>query len=415
MLGKALILNDLIHKIFQDKKMKTVTFQVTEDCCLNCTYCYQLNKSKEKMSFETAKKFIDYIFQEKDNPNSFFSKETTSGLIIEFIGGEPLMEIDLIEQIIEYFENYFKNNPQLSWSVYHNYSISSNGVLYFNDKFQNMLKKYGNLISISVTVDGCKECHDACRIFHNGEGSYDKAFSAAKHYLTNYNGDNTKITLSPQNISYLYQSVINLISEGFTRINVNFVYEEGWTFEDAQICYNELIKIGKWIINNNLYDHVYCSLLDYRGVLHKNITNENWCGANSAMIAIDYKGDLFPCIRFMESSLNGQQKPFSIGNLENGIGNKKEHINNINILNNLNDNLKYPEKCLTCTFNQGCSWCCGYNYQATGDLGQKTTFICDMHKARAVATYDFLCMIDEDKTKLLNIPFEIRTLFRKEE
>ena len=84
--------------------MYNITFQVTEDCNLKCSYCYQTNKTHHKMNFETAKKFIDYIFKNKNNPNFFYNEENTLGFIIDFIGGEPFLEIDLIEQIVNYWE-----------------------------------------------------------------------------------------------------------------------------------------------------------------------------------------------------------------------------------------------------------------------------------------------------------------------
>ena len=90
--------NDKIEEIFCDirenKVVHQITFQVTEDCCMACTYCYQHNKSKNKMTFETAKQFIDDLLTDKyENINT--SKTFT--VIFDFIGGEPLMEIKLIE------------------------------------------------------------------------------------------------------------------------------------------------------------------------------------------------------------------------------------------------------------------------------------------------------------------------------
>jgi sulfatase maturation enzyme AslB (radical SAM superfamily) len=75
------------------KRVRQITFQVTEDCCLRCTYCYQNNKSKNKLSWETAKKLIDDLLYDKyDYINSF----NTIGIVLDFIGGEPFMEIELI-------------------------------------------------------------------------------------------------------------------------------------------------------------------------------------------------------------------------------------------------------------------------------------------------------------------------------
>jgi sulfatase maturation enzyme AslB (radical SAM superfamily) len=91
--------NDILSKLYSDKinenfKVRTITFQVTEDCCMACTYCYQHNKTKNKMTFEIAKKFIDDLLNDKyDNINTL----NTFTVIFDFIGGEPFLEIDLIE------------------------------------------------------------------------------------------------------------------------------------------------------------------------------------------------------------------------------------------------------------------------------------------------------------------------------
>jgi sulfatase maturation enzyme AslB (radical SAM superfamily) len=174
------------------------------------------------------------------------------GIIISFIGGEPLLEIKLINEIWEYFiEQLIKlNHP---WKKHFRGCICSNGIPYFNTDVQEFLQKYSDLISFTISLDGNKELHDSCRVDFNGLGSYDKAISAIHHYREHY-GDylGTKMTLSPYNITHLYDAVINLIDEKYTDIHLNCVYEEGWTIEHAKIMYQELIKLADYIIDNNL-------------------------------------------------------------------------------------------------------------------------------------------------------------------
>ena len=79
------------------EKTRTITFQITDDCNLCCSYCYQINKGHHKMSFETAKKFIDKILYNDQSINNYVRPENAIGVILEFIGGEPLLEIDLID------------------------------------------------------------------------------------------------------------------------------------------------------------------------------------------------------------------------------------------------------------------------------------------------------------------------------
>lgn len=82
---------------WKNGKAQTITFVVTEDCNLRCKYCYITHKSSnKKMNFNTAQKFIDYLYEGK------FEKQ--DAVIIEFIGGEPMLEIDLIDKITDYFK-----------------------------------------------------------------------------------------------------------------------------------------------------------------------------------------------------------------------------------------------------------------------------------------------------------------------
>ena len=275
------------------------------------------------MTFETAKKLIDYIFENKNNPDFFYNEEKTLGFTIEFIGGEPFLEIDLIEQIIQYWEQKFLENPNSSWLYCHRYNFSSNGTLYHTEKVQNFIKKYRNLLSISITVDGNKKLHDSCRLFPDGTGSYDLAIAAALKEK-DAGGDGTKITLAPNNINYLFDGIKNMVGLGFRYINVNCCFENIWNdTTDPQDLLNQLIKISDWIKENDLYDKLYIALLDsdsYINITEKDL-NSSWCGAgdDGGMLALNYKGDYYPCIRFMPSSLGEKLKPIIIGNNEHGL------------------------------------------------------------------------------------------------
>lgn len=86
------------------KESLDITFQLTEDCCMACSYCYQHSKTNNKMTWETAKLIIDKIFNgtvfSKDNFSDLIDNNNYQTLIFTFIGGEPLMEIDLIDKIL---------------------------------------------------------------------------------------------------------------------------------------------------------------------------------------------------------------------------------------------------------------------------------------------------------------------------
>ena len=102
--------------------------------------------SKERMSWDIAKKTIDYVL---DN-EWYFNEES---VIWDFIGGEPFLEIDLIDQICDYIKiELFKRNHK--WFNSYRFNFSTNGLNYHNDKVQNFIKKNLDHLSVTITIDG---------------------------------------------------------------------------------------------------------------------------------------------------------------------------------------------------------------------------------------------------------------------
>ena len=414
MINKSLNYNDFIFIVYNStEKIRTITFQVTEDCNLKCTYCYQINKTKNKLDFETAKKFVDYIFSDPDNPEFPFNKENTQGFIFDYIGGEPFLEIDLIEQILLYIENKLLELNYMPWILSHMHSFSSNGTLYFTPRVQEFLEKYRHIVSIGITVDGDKKLHDKCRLFPDGTGSYDLAIQAALEELRIHRYTGTKITLSPENVDYIFDGITSLFSLGFSEIHANCCFEDVWTKESAVKLLNELIRIADWIKENNLYDKIYFALLDpeqYRPTKDSDLES-NWCGAggtNSAMYSVNYTGKIYPCLRFAESSLDKNLKPISIGHIDYGILKTDEEKNNNDLLLSCSRKKLCVKECLNCPIGSGCSWCLGANYQLTGGFNTKMNTICETYKMCALAS-KYLCKIvnDMDNYKLIQLNYEL--------
>lgn len=336
------------------------------------------------MSFDIAKNFIDQLL---NNNFSFATTENARTIIIEFIGGEPFLEIDLIYQITEYIIHQMiqKHHP---WLPLFRISICSNGVLYFSKKVQEYFIKFNHWIAFTISIDGNKELHDSCRIFPNGEGSYEKAIMAVRDYRKKYNINiPTKMTIAPENIKYLYNAVINLINEGYDQILLNYVYENVWNQQYANILYTEMVKISDYLIDNNLYNKIYISLFDHDlFVPMAEDDNNNFCGGTgNQIISIDYLGNMYPCIRFMESSLNQSQSPLIIGDIFNGYLSTNKYKDNYNKILNITRRSQSSDECFYCPIAKGCGWCSALNYEIFGTLNKRTTYICDMHKARALA------------------------------
>lgn len=226
----------------------------------NCTYCYQMNKTNMRMDFNVAKKFIDELLADK---YGYINRHNSPAIIIEFIGGEPLLEIKLTRKIYEYFldQCYELNHP---WFTLHRLSICSNGLQYFDEDVQDFFKEYAQNVSFNISIDGNKELHDACRIQPNGEGSYDIDMMALNHYNRHYTPErNSKMTLAPENMKYLFDSVVNFIDNGMTCINLNCIFEEGWNQKTALLEYQQLKQLADYLIDRDL-EHLYIAIFNER-------------------------------------------------------------------------------------------------------------------------------------------------------
>lgn len=382
---------DQINSYFPEEKenVKNITLQITENCNLSCSYCYQINKSNKKMSFETGKTIIDTWFKMSKEPNNPIINNKTKGFVIEFIGGEPFLEIDLIEQLCDYYINKCLEEHS-DWIKYTKFSITSNGVLYNTEKVQSFLKKFNNWISLNISVDGPKDIHDSCRCFSDGQGSFDIANQADKKLMQDFPslGAYTKATISPDNLIDIQRIIKFFIDENKKSILINPIYEHPWTIQEAQNYYYQLKKTADYLLNLNKI--IYVSLFDSDFFCPTNAEDiENWCGGNGKMLAYNTEGVAFPCLRFMESSLGEQIQPIIIGD-KNKLLSNKEQCDNFNLLSSLNRRTKSDDECFYCPISKGCSDCEAWNYQsANGILGIKSKNICWMHRAASLANVYF--------------------------
>lgn len=377
---------ELIRQIYfqEDPKVScpTVTFQVTDDCCLNCSYCYQINKGHRMMSKDTIKQGIDLLFKMYDeNKEDAFINHHTHGLIIEFIGGEPLMNMPVITYGSKYFldECIKRDHP---WLTNFRFNFSTNGQLYFNKEVQDYLYLFGGLSTINITIDGPKELHDSCRKDFEGNGSFDQAIAAFKDWVNRGNVATTKITIAPENLPYL-NKILDFFAElGCTEIYANPIFEREWTIEDAQLYYKQLKLIADKLL---LYENIEFSPFgELIGLPLSTSHNENWCGGTGNMLSFDPDGIAYPCIRYMESSLGTNRAPLQIGDVT-GIYIKEEHKKIMQQFSTITRRSQSTDECYYCPVAGGCSWCSAWNYQKYGTYNKRDTNICWMHRARTLA------------------------------
>lgn len=357
---------------------KNITFIVTKDCQLACKYCYLVGKnSAERMSWLVAKRAIDFILShEKDFPES--------SVVWDFIGGEPFLEIDLIDSICDYLKmEMFRLNHH--WFNSYRFNFSTNGINYENEKVQSFILKNIRHLSIGLTIDGTQRKHDMNRIWKgDGEerGSYIDVVKNVPLWLSQFPNAATKVTISSDDIPYINESVLHLYSLGIHEVHINVVFEDAWKTGDEILFEEQLIKLADNIIEGEYYKDYTCSFFSENigKPLDAVINNQNWCGAGR-MLSIDATGNFYPCTRFAAYSLRSK-KPIIIGNVNDGIDNNK-----LRPFLTLDRTTQSPQKCIDCEVASGCAWCQGENYDAadTDTIYQRSTAICKMHKARVRA------------------------------
>ena len=369
---------------WQSGRAKTITFIVTEACQLRCGYCYIVGKNEtNRMSFTVAKAAIDYILRNR----KLFDE---SSVIWDFIGGEPLLEIDLIDRICDYIKRqmFELDHP---WFNSYRFSFSTNGLLYDHEKVQRFIRKNRLHLSISISIDGTREKHDAQRVFPDGSGSYDAVTRNFPLWMRQFPGAGTKATVSHQDLPLLKDSVVHLWEMGLKNVAINLVSEDVWEPGDALIYEQQLKQLADYIVDHNLYQTHNCSF--FSRTLGQPIDpgdDGNWCGAGK-MLAIDYQGTFYPCIRFVPFSM--QHKPARvIGNCYDGLD-----MNKVRPFLVLNRSMQSPQQCLECEVASGCAWCQGNNYDLarTDTIYQRAIYTCEMHKARVRANQYFWHRLDD--------------------
>lgn len=368
---------------------KNITFIVTKDCQLACKYCYLVGKNvQERMSWDTAKAFVDYVLDHEHDDD--FAYES---VIWDFIGGEPFLEIDLIDKVCNYIKTeMFRRNHH--WFNSYRFSFSTNGINYDSDKVQKFISANKDHLSIGITIDGTERKHDLNRVWKlptldkNGltqpseRGSYKDVVRNIPLWLSQFPDASTKVTISSADIPYICESVLHLYDLGIHQVNINCVFEDVWHEGDDNSFEEQLLKLADSIIDNRLYEENSCSFFVERLGKPMNCVsdNQNWCGAGR-MLAVDAAGYFYPCTRFAQYSLR-EKEAWIIGNIHDGIDK-----NRLRPFLTLDRCTQSTPECINCEVAQGCAWCQGENYDAaqTHTVFQRSIAICKMHKARVRA------------------------------
>lgn len=311
------------------KKIKTVTLTLTQDCNLACSYCYEQHKSKNTMSFKTAKDIID---REIAGSTDFESIE------FDLFGGEPFLEFGLIQEIVEYLCTKKDEKDCIAF-------ITTNGTL-VHENVQQWLAKRTSCLICGLSLDGTKEMHDINR--SNSYGKIDWQF-----FKDTYPQQDVKMTISRETLPKLAEGVIDLHTKGFL-VSCNLAYGIDWSDEqNRDILERELNKLIEYYLESPTI--VPCSMLEM-GISNVGLPGEDalrYCGAGISMTAYDVDGEQYPCQFFM---------PLSVGT------EKARLAKNIVFPKDVIPQNCLDEKCQRCVLKSACPNCYGSNYASTGSI-----------------------------------------------
>ena len=330
-------MSDKIHTI--DKK-RILTLTITERCNLNCIYCYEHEKSSAQMSFETAKTIID---SELKNLDKYEYQ-------IDFFGGEPFENFELMEQIVDYTLNNYRG--------YYHFFVTTNGTL-VHDRIKKWLIKHKNEVSVGLSFDGIKEAQDI-----NRSNSFDQI--DLDFFLKYYPEQPIKMTISEQSLPYLADSIKFLTEKGFT-ITCNLAYMVDWLSDNnASVLQKQLNALIDYYIKNP--EEKKCSMFDFRLELlsHPEPNEETYrkyCGCGTHMACYDKNGNKYPCQLF--SPLSAGDKAVLSSDFKVGTKIEKNAL---------------PDKCAKCYYLRICQICLGSNYLSTGNIYKIDEERCKLYK-----------------------------------
>lgn len=381
--------------------LKKVTLQVTQACNFKCRYCgyagdNYLNRKHNglSMSWETAKRAIDfYIQHSKSSPIAYFG----------FYGGEPLLEIDLIKECIEYIEDILKGREIT-------YFITTNGTL-INDKVVELLNKYAVILAISL--DGPEKLHNKNRRYAiNGKETYADVIKGIDYLRKNVSDFNNKVKINSvidQQENYL--SYVHFFDKNE---DVSDIEHEESTIDDSRLSKNIVPSKEYFKTYNRAVINTYINLIlerETNSAMTKAILNDIYtlamafkvsdnfghrfhhggpCVPGYNRLFVTVNGELFPCEKCSENS-----KVLRIGTIFDGYDYKTiERILNIGQLT--------EERCKKCVVARHCSICA----QKIDDIDKlsvaRKLTLCQMqekeleHKIKKYIFYSKVGLIEEE-------------------
>lgn len=368
--GKLFTTDKYADLAFDFKKRNTVIkalcLHIAHTCNLNCEYCFasqgKYHGDRALMSFEVGKRAIDFLIE---NSGSRVNLE------VDFFGGEPLMNFDVVKRIVAYARSIEKGKNKNF-----RFTLTTNGMLVDDDVIEFANKECHNVV---LSLDGRKEVHDHLRKTVNGKGSYDIIVPKFQEFVKKRGnkGYYVRGTYTHNNTDFT-NDIFHMADLGFTELSMEPVVcspddPYALTYDDLPVLFEQYEILAKEMLKREKEGRpltFYHYMIDLTGgpCIYKRISG---CGSGTEYMAVTPWGELYPCHQFV-----GDPK-YSLGNIYEGITNTE-----------VQDEFKLCNayarpNCKDCWAKLYCSGGCAANaYHATGSITGIYEYGCELFKKR---------------------------------
>ncbi len=371
--NKVLFTEDNYQDVLSDTALnstsvvKALCLHIAHDCNLKCKYCFadegEYRGKRELMSAEVGKKALDFLVQNSGN---------RVNLEVDFFGGEPLMNFDVVKEIVAYGRELEKTvNKKFR------FTLTTNGVLLNEDIMEFADKEIHNCV---LSIDGRKSVNDRVRPDFGNNGSYDKIVPKFQEMAErrNQEGYYARGTFTRYNLDFS-KDVLHLADLGFKQISVEPVVADNdndyhLRKEDLPTIFKEYERLAMEMIKRKKEGNgfnFFHFMIDLEGgpCVKKRLVG---CGAGTEYLAVTPTGDLYPCHQFV-----GVDDKFKIGTVVDGVTNKEQ------VCEFSKCNVYAKPECKECWNKFYCSGGCAANaYQQNGSILDPYEVGCELQKKR---------------------------------
>ncbi len=346
--------------------IKALCMHIAHTCNLNCSYCFasqgKYHGDRAVMSFEVGKRALDFLVE---------NSGTRRNLEVDFFGGEPLMNFQVVKDLVAYARSIEKEKGKNF-----RFTLTTNGVLIDDDVIEFANKEMSNVV---LSLDGRKEVHDRFRVDYAGKGSWESIVPKFKKLVDARGGKNYYMrgTFTHHNPDFL-EDIKTMLDLGFNELSMEpVVCAKGdpseLTEADKPIVMEQYENLAKLMLEKDKEGNpftFYHYMIDLQGgpCIYKRISG---CGSGTEYMAVTPWGDLYPCHQFV-----GEEK-FKLGDIWNGVTNKT-------VQNEFGQcNVYARPDCHDCWAKLYCSGGCAANaYHSTGSVMGVYKYGCELFRKR---------------------------------